>query len=384
MAESEYSSLFASMAVPFLSEPMTLEEILEELEAIIGTCSWFYPAYLEQGIRLLANGHEQQGTRKLDEGFWLMLKHCPQEQLIHSIDHFLDGLEILWRYDLSHKYAQTLIESYPDVGLIQDCLGYSAAMLNHFDQAARSTAAAVQLEPDNVHFASNHGWIHLIAGNLTEAEKALHRAKEIEPEDRIVLGNIEILEFLQEHGGTYTDYLLRFADKEELERLADEERWEEVDELVEDYNSGRIEAMGMLAVRSAGSDLSKLSDRISTLKHFFGFVHKLENGIFLYDDIAFLDTYFKTIMHKFIFKFKDVDQEMVESIYAALLQFYGFLAEHNVITSSARDDFKSNILALQSEILEKTRRYNAIRHDPSLHEPEKEALRDEILEGDHA
>jgi hypothetical protein len=61
-----------------------------------------------------------------------------------------------------------------------------------------------------------------------------------------------------------------------------------------------------------GIDRSLLSGVLSTLRPFFDFVSRVDSGgIFLNEDIGRMKEYFKPIMHKFIFKFGDVDREMM-------------------------------------------------------------------------
>ncbi len=88
-------------------------------------------------------------------------------------------------------------------------------------------------------------------------------------------------------------------------------------------------------------------------------------------------------MHKFIFKFEDVDKKKFEEIYDALFTFYGFLAQKKVVASINFTDFKSELNGMRKELLGKIERYNAIRHDPEMAEEEKEETRDELFEGDH-
>ena len=88
-------------------------------------------------------------------------------------------------------------------------------------------------------------------------------------------------------------------------------------------------------------------------------------------------------MHKFIFKHGDVDQEIIESIYEYLYEFYEFLANHGLVEMDELKDFSKNTSAMKSELLDKMQRYNAIRHNDELSDEEKEDIREELFEGDH-
>lgn len=382
-AVSEYSALKASLAMPFLSEPLTAEDIIQRLHDITRICASFYPAYIEQGLRLLAQGEDEPGRKKLEQGFKLLLRYVDPKRIQPETDTFLDSLATLWRFDLCQDYAQRLIDIFPHVALFYDYLAHAQAMLGHTEKSLRSIAKALELEPENIHFISNQGWFHLIAGHLEEAELALRRAEDLDPQDGVVQGNLMVLDYLKKHGGAYMDYLLRKADRERLTQLTEDEFWEDADDMAADYNAGRIEALAMATVRQDQLQLSGLSDRITTLKQFLGFVQSLVQEIFLYEDVVFMEIHFKTIMHKFIFKFKDIDQEMVEDIYDALLEFYQFLAERELFEYSQFESFRAEALSLKNQVIEKTIRYNSVRQDRNLSEKEKEALREEIFEGDH-
>ena len=152
---------------------------------------------------------------------------------------------------------------------------------------------------------------------------------------------------------------------------------------MEQSNSGLLEAMGMIAVRTGQPPLTVLADKISTLEQFLGFIDKITQDPFFYEQIVLVQACFKEIMHKFIFKFKDVDEDLIEDIYTYLFDFYHFLAEQDIIEASNVDEFKKEALDMKKDLVAKMHRYNAIRHDPTLDQKEKDALRNEIFEGDH-
>jgi hypothetical protein len=45
--------------------------------------------------------------------------------------------------------------------------------------------------------------------------------------------------------------------------------------------------------------------------------------------------------------------------------------------------FQETVLKMKDELLDKMKRYNAVRHDPTVSEKKKEKLREELFEGDH-
>jgi tetratricopeptide (TPR) repeat protein len=384
-AEYEYSEIVAESIAPFVGFQLSPDEILERLESIIHECPNFYPAHLESGLRRVALGRDGLAKQRIDEGIRLMLELAEPQHIDEELDALFSNLEKLWRFDLSRHYLEPLVEHYPHNSLLWDYLAHAAARMGDIDGALLSIDKAMEMEPGNSHFISNKGWIHLIAGNLKEAREALSEAFRLNPNNEVVKGNLEIHQYLMAHGGNYLDYLLRPADKGEIDRLADEEEWEEVDELCRSYNAGRMEAMAQALLQGDEHKRLRLPDLVSTLRQFFGFVHEVDSsGYFLNEDLSFIHTYFKTIMHKFIFKFRDIDAEMIEEIYESLLEYYGFLSRHGLASVKEFKLLKRNIVGMKNELIDKMERYNMIRHDNDMDDEEKEAIREELFEGDHA
>ncbi|MBW2339321.1 MAG: tetratricopeptide repeat protein [Deltaproteobacteria bacterium] len=384
-AEWEYGEIHAQSLVPFLDFRLSPEEIIERLEEIIEICPKFYPALLESGLRQLALVGHNQAKQRLDEGFRLMLELAKPQHLDEELDGLLGNLEDLWRFDLCRHYLEFLVERYPHNALFQDYRAHAAARMGDIDEALLYIAKAVEMEPDNPHFRSNQGWIYLIAGNLKEAGKALAETLRLDPDNEVVKGNLEIHRYLSKHGGHYFDYLLRPADKEEIDRLANEEEWEEVDKLCGSYNDCRMEAMAQALFKEDEQKRSRLPDLLSTLREFFRFVHKVDQGGYvLNEDLSFIHEFFKPIMHKFIFKFGDIDCEMIEEIYESLFDYYGFLARQGLVPTKEFKQFQKKILGMKNELMEKMQRYNMVRHNDDMDEEEKNAIREELFEGDHA
>lgn len=384
-AEYEYSKMIAQSIVPFMDFQLSPDEIIERFESIIHECPMFYPAHLESGLRQLASGRDGTVKERLGEGIRLMLELAEPQHIDEELDALFSNLEKLWRFDLGMHYLNTLVEHYPHKSLLRDYLAHAAARMGDIDKALLSIGKALEMEPKNPHFISNKGWMHLIAGNLKEAREDLEKAFRIAPDNEVVNGNLEIHQYLTDHGGNYLDYLLRLADKEEIDRLANEEEWEEVDQLCALYNDSRIEAMAQTILQKDEHKRLRLPDLLSTLRQFFKFVHDVDpNGYLLNEDLSFIHTHFKTIMHKFIFKFHDIDNEMIEELYESLFEYYGFLSKHGLASVTDFKLFKKSILSMKKELIDKMERYNMIRHDDGLDEDEKEAIREEIFEGDHA
>jgi hypothetical protein len=67
----------------------------------------------------------------------------------------------------------------------------------------------------------------------------------------------------------------------------------------------------------------------------------------------------------------------------ALLSYYGYLAEGELVDGDDLAELRAEILELKPSLLEKAERYAEVRHDPSVPEVEKDRIREELFEGDH-
>ncbi len=387
LAEAAYENLHVSIAMPFLRK-MSSADIVEELDNITKKCSTFYPAFFELGIYLMSMGNETLGQEKIEHAFQNLLKTTDSKKALEAVDALYDNLAQIYRYDISYRYFRMVVEKYPDAAQIYDNIAHSAAMLGYKEEAMTAIERAIQIKPKSHLFVSNLGWFNIIFGNLKEAEEALLRAKQLKPTDKIIKGNIKVLDYLKERGGgTYFDYLIRPIDYDELERIEndDEDEYEdnEMLKLCQQYNHCRLEAMAMEELQKETPNISLLYDKLSTLKHLFGFIENIIDDYFLFDDISFMETNFEKIMHIFIVKFKDIDNELLNCIYRDTLDFYSFLKENNLIDASSYTDYKTEIMDLKKELMDKIKRYNAIRHDSTISDSEKEDIRYELFAGDH-
>ena len=80
----------------------------------------------------------------------------------------------------------------------------------------------------------------------------------------------------------------------------------------------------------------------------------------------------------------DVDRRMIKDICESLLEYYGFLARSGLVTADEFQKFQTLVRSRKQGLIEKMERYNEIRHDGDVDEEEKEAIREELFEGDHA
>jgi tetratricopeptide (TPR) repeat protein len=265
------------------------------------------------------------------------------------------------------------------------CAGWPAerTVPRPVETALRHSAKATALAPDNAHFRSNHGLFHLMAGNASEAEIHLSTALRLDPENKVTKGNVEVQKYLARHGGNFSDYLVRPVDREEIERLSDDDDLERLDQVCATYNFDRLQALG----RNLAADEDRrrrCAEIIRTLENYFDFVDRVSNTAgLLYEDIGYVQRHFNAIMHKFIFKFADVDRTMIEDVCESLLEYYGFLAREELVAPGRFSRFRAMVRRNRKGLIDKMERYNGIRHDGGLDEEEKEAIREELFDGDH-
>ena len=386
-AEFDFASVVVGARMSFLGEPLNEKQVDKRMAAILEGCPRFFPALLQRGLYHESIGSGKKAESCFDRGFELMIELLEGEELIDAVDGLIEGLENRLRYDLCCRYLKKLAEMYPEQALYYDYWASSELRSRNgsVKKARKLQGKALQLEPDNPTFCSNLGWIHLTAGELEDAEHALGKALSIEPEHSSARANMEVLHYLKKRrgGATFMDFLLRPIDHVELRKLEDAEDWDELDPIVADYNGSRMAAFKQTLLEEGDYLPHQIWNFKTTLALFFAFVNKPLQDVFLFDDVATVHQSFKAIMHKFIFKHRDVDDEIVGDIYASLALFYPFLSRCKLVADSDYRDFLLDIESMKPELLEKMHRYNEIRHDDSMSEEEKEDIRDELFEGDH-
>jgi tetratricopeptide (TPR) repeat protein len=384
-AEWDYDSIQADIQMAALLGPPSQEGILKRLRSIIRRCPQFYPAILELGVRLLRQKGNRIAERMMEKGFRLMIELAGPTPSDENIDRILENLENTWRFDISMHLLEVFSENHSLSASQHDSMAHAAARLGEVGVAQQHIDEALKLEPSNKNFWTNKGWYHLMKGELDEADQSLSKAGQIKRADPVIEGNIKILKYLREHGGTYWDYLERPLDRGLIDRLADSEKWDQATGLCNDFNACRIEAFAQSTFLKSGTSRSLIPDMLSTLNPFFDFVSRVNSsGKFLHEDIGYIKRYFKPIMHKFIYKFGDVDSEMMENLFKSLQAFYGFLATRRIVDEAEFADLQKTILGKKDELLDKMKQYNAVRHDSAISEKNKEKLRKKLFEGDHA
>lgn len=386
-AEWDYSEIIAAYQFPLLGERPSPEIMAGRMDEILKSCPQYFPASLLRGQLSIIEGNDELAEQSYDQGIEGMLVLLEGEELFDTIEHIVDFLEDELRFDLCCKYLRKFIQRFPKKALYYDYLAGDIlrSRTAEYDEVLTFQAKALEMEPESPTFLSNQAWIYLCAGRLKEAEPVLKKALEIRPDDRVARGNMEVLEYLkQKDEGTFFDFLLRPVNRQQLEKLQENDEDEECLRLCQDYNECRMAAFKQLLIKQSNYTAYQISNSTKTLIIFFRFVDEIMNSVdFLYEDIAEFHEYFEAIMHKFIFKHGDIDDEIFDDIYNSLTAFYDFLCQQKLIDKSDHKEFIKHINKLKPKLRKKMHRYNEIRHDDSISEKEKEAIRQELFDGDH-
>ncbi len=101
-------------------------------------------------------------------------------------------------------------------------------------------------------------------------------AARLDPDNEVTQANLAVLEYIAEHGGTFSDFLLRPVDEAEIERLSEEDDVEQLDRLCGAYNRDRLEAFGQWMAADADKR-SRCAVMLDTLASFFDFVDRVAN-----------------------------------------------------------------------------------------------------------
>ena len=379
-AEWQYADLIAGSRIRLFGPPLTAQQVITRLRRILKTCPEFYPAELELACRLLLKGRNKRAERQVLKGLETILGVEERTNVEELIERLIDNLKRLRQFDLCRRLLKRVMERDPGNAAFHDSLAHAEALMGKVEKALRHASRAVELEPANPFYKSNLGWILMVAGKVKEAGSILREALRLDPQNEVTRGNIEFHKHLLAHGGTYLDFLLRPADSAELERLADAEEWEKVDALCASYNKGKLEAMELCQLQEAGIDPALLADRLATLNTFFSFLQGLVlDSYLLYENISFVEDHFQSVMHKFIFKFGDVDRGLIEDIYESLFEYYGFLADRGLVSKRDLAAFRRTSLSLKRGISDRMERYNKVRHNDGMGEEEKDAVRAKLF-----
>lgn len=386
-AEFDYIDLTATNMMPLLRGPIVGEEKIERLEGIVEECPEYYPALFDLASENIKNGDDEAGKRCIDRGLQSLREHFSRRDLRDAYYKTCEFLEYYLHFELSLEYYNQLlgIEEDKQKPAVYDRIAHCYACLNDIDKAIEYQQRAIESD-QKCKFYSNMGWLEMIRGNLEEAEKMLKKAVELDKKDEIAKTNYEICKTLikSKKMHNWDDYLLREVDYEKLNKLEEKEEWDEYEDFVADYNQSRMDAFRRHLMQNPKYSAGERYDILFSLWYILDLVFgAYDDGYFLYDDIEVITDNFERIMHKFIFKTGDIDDEIFDGVYAAVLEFYKFLSKHKLVEQDEFKELKKEMKRLKPPLREKMLRYNEVRHNDDYTEEEKERVREELFEGDH-
>ena len=383
IADWDYSGLIVQDRMPFLSAPLAGQERIDYLNDILKGCPEYYPALIELGYRYIKEGMDETGKASIDRGLQSLKTHFSKENLIDTYYSICEFLEKHLRFEMAIEYYNQLMEIESDKANVYDSIGYCYSGLGDMEKAFETQRKALELCDSNHRFYCNMGWFEMICGNLDAAKAMLEKSLELNQEDEITLNNYEACKLMleSERLKNWEAYLLRETDYEYLEKLEDEDDFEEYEKQIRIYNHDKIEAFKSDLVQNPDYTPAENYDILFSLNYTLDLIWESHDGeYFFYDDIAGVIEDFKPIMHKAILKTGDIDKEIFNGIYTALIEFYKFLEKRKVV--SGYRSLENKMLKLKPELVEKMLRYNEIRHNDEYTEEEKDDIREELFEGD--
>jgi len=383
-AEDDYFYVYADSSLPpqfKISEPLTNEEITNELQKIIDECPSFYPAYFDLGTRVLSVDMDK-ATIILDTAFEICIKISSWNEVSKDFDIIFDNFEKSLHEEFTVRYVLKLIDRFPDKAILYDYVAYAFNVLGEYAKSIEYQIKAVALEPKNTYFLNNLGVFYLSDKCYSEAEKYFNLSIKADPKHENPVNNLADCKTMEKKNLSLKEYYLLPVNYEKIREYEEKEDYSELDSYVSEINNLKLLVFRSSLSESNQYKVHKFHSLLSTLQVFFGFVKTISNDAFIWEDIDYFCRYFKPIMHKFIFKHGDTDDEILTEIYESTFLYYNFLCKNNLISNKDFTEFKNHSNSLKNELFDKMHRYNIIRHDPNISANKKEKIREELFEGD--
>ena len=386
-ADWEYSGIIADGMMPLFGEPLSGQERIDAMMEILDACPEYYPAMFDVGQNYMIMGDDTEAGKWFSKAFKIVKEYFTEKDLIMAYDKTCEFLKSLFRYEMARDYYKILSEletKNKEKAAAYDNMAYCCVMLGQADKAVTIQQKAVELDKSNKRYG-NLGWLLMVKGDLERAEEALKKAVSLDKKDNYAKNNLGACRLMRKEGlKTWNDYLLRKPDYDYLSKLEEKELFDKAEEYVINNNAGKLEAFRSELLKNPKYTLSEKHDVYLTLGYVLKFIYDLnEDSLFLYDNDAIVELFFKRIMHKFIFKTGDIDEKIFNGAYTGLLEFYLFLRKNKIISASEYKTLKNTMMKLKPELMEKMLKYNKVRHSDEYDEDEKEEIRDELFEGDH-
>ena len=381
-ADWEYSQMIATDMMPHLSAPLVGQERIDYLSDILKGCPEYYPATIELGYRYMQEGKDKDGKASIDKGLQSLNTHFSKDNLIDAYYEICEFFENHFRFEVAIEYYNRLMEIGSDKAKVYNSISYCYYHMGNMKKAFETQQKALELNDSSAKFYCNMGWIEMARGNLDTAKTMLERSLELDQEDEVTVNNYEALKLMLKNKlKNWEEYLLRETDYDYLEKIQDEDDFGANSLQIRIYNRDKIEAFKSALARNSNYTPSEKYDISFSLNYILDIIwESYESDYFYYDDINTVEIYFESIMHKFILKTRDIDEEIFNGVYTAIFEFYKYLEKRKVV--SGYRSLKKEMLKLKPELMEKMIKYNEIRHNNEYSEDEKNDIRDELFGDD--
>jgi tetratricopeptide (TPR) repeat protein len=386
-AERAYNQLHASSVQSLKGIGPVLkswEEIDWELEEILEECPEYFPALFQRAEFMFRTGRSADGEEFFDKAFIYLVEIIRNAQEFRIIfSQRVENLEKLLRYDLAVQYLEKAIQLFTDIAAFYDYLAFYMLQLPGYKKSRvlQLQEKALDIDPDNDTFINNLGWIHLMIGNYKEAEKLIQKAIEFNPENPNATENLDTVEYMQKHGLTYHNYLLRPVDKEILDKFLKTGAFEELTALCRTYNNDRLEAFKIHHMQKNSLQPHEILDILQPFKTFMNAIEDVVGDeIFLYEciDLLLLKEA-RYYFYQFIVRYDNINGEYIREVCRSISVIYAFLLEVKLVTPSKYDRLMEHIKPLNHEFSSRIEEYNKVRYNVALAEEEKEAIIEKLF-----
>ncbi len=382
-ADWDYAGLMSQEMMPLLSEPLTGQKRIDYLNEIVTDCPEYYPALIDLGYQYIIKGQDEKGKKVIDAGITSLKTHFSTDDLIEVYYKISEVLETRLRFDLAIDYYQDLLDIEQDKAIVYDHIAFCYVYLGELEKAFETQKNALKLDDKNHRYYCNMGWIEMIRGNLDSAKTMLKKSLALNKSDEVTVNNYKVLNKLLENKElkNWEDYLLRETDYDYLDELEENEKFQKHHRQLESYNNDKIEAFKFDLMRNPTYSPNEKYDLLISLKYIFKVIQDSSlDEYFFNEDIAEVTYSFESIIHRAIIKTGDINLEIFNGIYDALLAYYAFLTKKKMISEYRSLEKEMN--EHKKSLIEKMEKYNQIRHNDKYTTKEKEKIRDELFGAD--
>jgi hypothetical protein len=379
-AEGRYNQLHLSPSFTIIGvSPMpgfTYEDLDRELGEILEVCPRYFPALFLRGEYMLRMGKTSEGESLIDRACDFLVEIVDhEEEFKQKLSFRIENLEKLLRYDLAARCLERAVRAFPDTADFYDDLAFCLLQFPGGDKnrALRMQQHAIEIDPDNDYYINNLGWVHLVMGNLRDAEDCFRKAMEFNIDHPGAFKNLDMAEYMREHRLSYFEYLLRPADMKELDMLLEGGEHEEAAELCRDYNADRVDAFKIHHLGKGALPPHELLNILQPLETFMNAVEEAaDNEILLYENIKLWCEKSNEYFIQFVLESDDVEEMFLEDLQRSLTVFYEFLRDMKVVDAARHKQFMTCVIPLIGTLSAKMEELHRLRLDVTLNEEERE------------